>query len=119
MTFAAFLTAKLFTSEAMSWRFVQFRLPLIEDLLLSIQHKESQKTQEYVTKNMQMMVSRLDELQAQVLHLDILGEGLSSLAGVKRVSPVVKEASAEGGSFIPASMTTSDRGSKSNRWHAI
>ena len=107
MTFAAFLTAVFFTSAAMSWLSVQFRLPLIEDLLVSIQHKESQKTQEYVTNNMQMMASRLGELQAQVLHLDTLGERLSGLAGVKRV-PVAKETPAEGGPFIPAPMTASE-----------
>ena len=108
MTFAAFLMAVFFTSAAMSWLSVQFRLPLIEDLLVSIQHKESQKTQEYVTNNMQMMASRLGELQAQVLHLDTLGDRLSGLAGVKRAPPVVKEAPAEGGPFIPAPMTTSE-----------
>ena len=105
MVLAAFLTAVFFTSAAMSWASVQFRLPLIEDLLTTIQRKESQKTQEYVTNNMQMMASRLGELQAQVLQLDTLGDRLSGLAGVKR-APVVKETPAEGGPFIPAPMTT-------------
>jgi hypothetical protein len=55
-------------------------------LLASIQYKESRKTQDYVTNNMQMMATRLGELQAQVLQLDTLGDRLSSLAGIKRES---------------------------------
>jgi hypothetical protein len=75
-----------FTSAAFSWLSVHLRLPVIENLLASIQYKESRKTQDYVTNNMQMMATRLGELQAQVLQLDTLGDRLSSLAGIKRES---------------------------------
>lgn len=103
MTLAAFLTVVFLTSAAFSWLSVHFRLPLIEDLLTSIQHKESLKTREYVTNNLQMMASRLGELQAQMLQLDNLGDRLSGLAGVKP-KPVANEKPGQGGPFIPAPM---------------
>ena len=103
MTLAAFLAVVFITSAAFSWLSVQFRLPLIEDLLTSIQHKESLKTREYVTNNLQMMASRLGELQAQMLQLDNLGERLSGLAGVKP-KVVASEKPGEVGPFVPAPM---------------
>ena len=103
MTLAAFVTAVFLTSAVFSWLSVHFRLPLIEDLLTSIQHKESQKTREYVSNNLEMMASRLGELQAQMLQLDHLGDRLSGMAGVKP-KPVINEKLAAGGPFVPAPM---------------
>ena len=107
MVLATFLLAVFFTSAAFSWLSVHLRLPVIENLLASIQYKESQKTQEYVTNNMQMMATRLGELQAQVLQLDSLGDRLSNVAGIKRESAKA-EKSGQGGPFIPAPMTAGE-----------
>ena len=107
MVFAGFLLAVFFTSAAFSWLSVHLRLPVIENLLASIQYKESQKTQDYVTNNMQMLATRLGELQAQVLQLDSLGDRLSNVAGIKRESVKV-ERPGQGGPFIPAPMTAGE-----------
>lgn len=107
MALAGFLTVVFFTSAAFSWLSVHLRLPVVENLLASIQYKESQKTQDYVTNNMQMMAARLGELQAQVLQLDTLGDRLSGLAGVKRES-LARTKPGQGGPFVPASMTAGE-----------
>lgn len=107
MAFTGFLTAVFFTSAAFSWLSVHLRLPVVENLLASIQYKESQKTQDYVTNNMQMMAARLGELQAQVLQLDTLGDRLSGLAGVKRES-LARTKPGQGGPFVPAPMTAGE-----------
>ena len=104
MTLAAFLTAVFLTSAAFSWLSVHFRLPLIEDLLTSIQHEESLKTHEYVSNNLEMMASRIGQLQAQMLQLNSLGARLSGLAGVKPKQVLTSEKLAAGGPFIPAPM---------------
>ncbi|MEN9481922.1 MAG: hypothetical protein RLZZ298_3317 [Pseudomonadota bacterium] len=104
---AAFLSAVFFTSVAFSWLSVHLRLPVVEKVLTAIQDKESQKTQDYVTNNMQMMASRLGELQARVLQLDTLGDRLSTVAGVKR-EMVNREKPGQGGPFVAAPMTAGE-----------
>ncbi len=107
MVVATFLITVLFTSVAFSWLSVHFRLPVVENMLASIQSKESQKSQDYVTNNMQMMASRLGELQARVLQLDTLGDRLSGLAGVKR-DTANREKPGQGGPFVAAPMTSAE-----------
>jgi murein DD-endopeptidase MepM/ murein hydrolase activator NlpD len=107
MALVGFVAAVFFTSAVFSWLSVHFRLPVIEDLLTSIQQKESLKTREYVTNNLQMMASRLGELQAQMLQLDKLGERLSGIAGGKP-PPVAAEKAAAGGPFVPAPMSADE-----------
>ena len=64
---------------------------------------EGGRAQQYVSNKLQLMATRLGELQAQVLHLDSLGERLAGLAGVKREAPPVREKPAgQGGAFVPA-----------------
>jgi murein DD-endopeptidase MepM/ murein hydrolase activator NlpD len=94
------------TSAAFSWLSVHFRLPLVQDLVLSLQQRETQQTQEFVRSNLQLMATRLGELQAQVLQLDTLGERLSSIAGLKkegRKEPAPPEG--QGGPFIAAPLS--------------
>ncbi|MDD2743610.1 MAG: M23 family metallopeptidase [Rhodocyclaceae bacterium] len=107
MVLATFLAAVFLTSAAMSWLSVHLRFPVVEEALASMQNEESQKTQEYVANNIQMMAARLGELQAQVLQLDTLGDRLAGMAGIKRAS-VVKEIPAGGGPFLPAPMTANE-----------
>ncbi len=64
---------------------------------------EGSRAQQYVSNNLQLMATRLGELQAQVLHLDSLGERLAGLAGVKReAAPVREKPAGQGGAFVPA-----------------
>jgi len=97
MVAAVFVALVMTTSATFSWISVQFRLPLVQDLIASLLHHETQKTQEVVNNNLQLMATRLGELQAQVLQLDSLGERLSNLAGIKRESEGAKTEKPKGG----------------------
>ena len=107
MVVTAFLATVFFTSAAFSWLSVHLRLPIVEKMLVAVQYEESQKTQDYVTNNMQMMAARLGELQARVLQLDTLGERLSSVAGVKHET-TNRDKSGLGGPFVAAPMTAGE-----------
>ena len=62
------------TSALFSWLSVHWRLPVVEKLLVSMQQQESKKVESYVSNNLQLMATRLGELQAKVSQLDSLGE---------------------------------------------
>ena len=94
------------TSAAFSWLSVHWRLPLVEDLLLSLQAQESKKTQDYISNNLELMATRLGELQGRVLQLGSLGERVSGLSGIKR-EPVVSRAG-QGGPYLPAPMSAGE-----------
>ena len=67
------------------------------------QERETHRAQQYVNNNLQLMATRLGELQAQVLHLDTLGERLSAIAGIKREAPPVRGSHpGQGGAFVSA-----------------
>ena len=107
LTLAVFFVLVLSTSAAFSWLSVHFRLPLVENLMLSTQQQESQKIQDYVSANLQLMATRLGELQAKVLQLDSLGERVSGLAGDKPAARPNPLAGA-GGPYLPAPMTAGE-----------
>lgn len=100
-TLAVSLVLLFSTSALFSWLSVHWRLPVVENLLLSLQQQESKKTESYVSNNLQLMATRLGELQAKVLQLDSLGERVSGLAGRKlEVAPEIK--AGQGGPYLPA-----------------
>jgi murein DD-endopeptidase MepM/ murein hydrolase activator NlpD len=86
----------------MSWLSVRLRLPLVEDLLVKLQMQESQQTRHYLDNNLQLMATRLGELQGQVLQLDALGDRVSGLAGIKRERPLALGSGGKGGPYLPA-----------------
>ncbi len=98
-----FLALVFSTSALFSWLSVHLRLPLIEDLLVSLQLQETRKTRDYLDNNLQLMATRLGELQARVLQLDAMGDRVSGLAGIKRESEAVAVPGkpGQGGPFIP------------------
>jgi murein DD-endopeptidase MepM/ murein hydrolase activator NlpD len=102
----AFLALVLSTSALFSWLSVHLRLPLVEELMLSLQQQEEKKTRDHLDNNLQLMATRLGELQGKVLQLDSLGERISGLVGVKR--PPVNEVArrpGQGGPYIAAPMS--------------
>lgn len=105
---AVVLTLVFSTSAIFSWLSVHFRLPLVEDLMLSLQRQESQKSRDYVSNNLQLMATRLGELQAQVLQLDALSERVANLSGIKREAPAARAKAGQGGPYLPAPMTESE-----------
>lgn len=74
----------LLTGIAFSWLSIEFRFPLVRDLIGKLQQQENQKSQELLSNNLRLMATRVGELQAQVMQLDSLGERLSKIAGVSR-----------------------------------
>lgn len=107
LTFSA-LCLLLATAGLISWLSVHWRLPLVEDLLLSLQQREMKKTRDYLENNLQLMATRVGELQARVLQLGTLGERLSGVAGVKLEAPPVAGKAGQGGPFVPAPLTVDE-----------
>lgn len=103
-----FLILLFSTSAVFSWLSVHLRLPVVENLLVSMQEQENQKTQSYVSNNLQLMATRLGELQAKVLQLDSVGERVAGLAGVRREGVSVSVKGGEGGPYVPAPMTADE-----------
>lgn len=107
---AAFVLAALVlsTSFLFSWLSVHLRLPLVEDLMLSLQQQENKKVQDHLNNNLQLMATRLGELQGRVLQLDTLGDRVAGLAGVKRERPAEQVKPAQGGPYVAAPMVTDE-----------
>ena len=61
----------------------ELRLPFLEAALSSVHQQEMQRTQEFVRDNVSAIATKVGQIQAQILHLDSLGERLSSMAGIK------------------------------------
>lgn len=97
------------TSAAFSWLSVHLRLPLVQELVLSLQQRETQQTQEVVRNNLQLMATRVGELQAQVLQLDSLGDRISSLTGIKKEAPKSQEKTGgQGGPLIATPLSAGE-----------
>jgi murein DD-endopeptidase MepM/ murein hydrolase activator NlpD len=94
----AFLTSFLF-----SWVGVRFNLPFAERLVASVQHAQTQKTQEFVRDNLNTMAVKLGEMQAQLLRLDSLGERVSALAGIKAPEKISDGKGGQGGPLVVSS----------------
>lgn len=110
LVLAVFLALVLSTSVLFSWLSVHWRLPIVENLVLSLQHQESRRIQDYVSNNMQLMATRLGELQGKVLQLDSLSERISGLAGEKpgRSPEKTIAKDGQGGPFLPERMTAGE-----------
>jgi len=104
-TLFVFLALVFSTSALFSWLSVHLRLPLVEELMLSLQQQEAKKTRDHLDNNLQLMATRLGELQGKVLQLDSLGERISGLVGVKR--PPVDDGArpGQGGPYLAAPMS--------------
>lgn len=55
------------------------RLPILQDLLRSVNAEQSQKSVEYL----KTLAVKLGEMQAQLIHLDSMGERLARTAGIR------------------------------------
>lgn len=110
LVLAVFVTLVLSTALLFSWLSVHWRLPIVENFVLSLQQQESRRIQDYVSNNLQLMATRLGELQGKVLQLDSLGQRISGLAGDKpaKVSDKVSDKDGQGGPFLPEPMTAGE-----------
>ncbi|MGE0874751.1 MAG: M23 family metallopeptidase [Burkholderiales bacterium] len=62
---------------------VEFRVPLLQDMVTAAKPAESDRGREFVQQNLNAMAVKLGEMQAQLTRLDALGERLSALAGFR------------------------------------
>jgi len=88
LAFAVFMALLLFSlTLALFWITVrhatEFKLPLLDSLVLSAQEAQRRKTEEFLRENLNAMAVKLGQMQAQLMRLDALGERLSTLAGLK------------------------------------
>ena len=77
----------------------EFKLPLLDSLVLSAQEAQRRKTEEFLRENLNAMAVKLGQMQAQLMRLDALGERLSTLAGLKPGEFRFTEAPGRGGAL--------------------
>lgn len=109
----AFIFIVFSTSALFSWVSVHMRLPLVEDFVLSLYRSESGKAQEVVNNNLQVMATRLGELQARVLQLNELGDRLNGLVGSKKEAgragaDAAGKLPGQGGAYVPAPLSPAE-----------
>ncbi|MCK6389448.1 MAG: M23 family metallopeptidase [Azonexus sp.] len=103
------VTVILLAAFLVSWLSMHFRLPVAEDLVHAIQQEESRQASEHVANNLQLMATRLGELQGRLLQLDNLGSRVSDLAGIKQRKPAAPvSAPGQGGPYLPAPMSSDE-----------
>ncbi len=61
----------------------EIRMPFLQNMLRSLNAAESERSKEFVRQNLNAMAVKLGQMQAQLAHLDSLGERLAVLSGVK------------------------------------
>jgi murein DD-endopeptidase MepM/ murein hydrolase activator NlpD len=87
------------------------KLPLLQDILMSLQQEEKQKSSDFIRENLNAMAVKVGQMQAQLMRLDALGERLSALSGIKPTEFRFNELPGRGGavSSIPSvEMSTAD-----------
>jgi murein DD-endopeptidase MepM/ murein hydrolase activator NlpD len=107
LTALAVLFALMFLMSALfSWLSVQFRLPFLEHLVISVHKSEAQRSDAYLRDNLNVMAAKLGQMQAQLLRLDSLSERVSSLSGIKPPERPVELRSGQGGPLLLAQPQT-------------
>ncbi len=78
--------------------------PLLNDLILSAQQEQNEKSENYLRENLSALASKLGQMQAQLLRLDTLGERLAKTAGFKPQEFMFDQPPGRGGavSTLPA-----------------
>jgi len=105
---AVFFVLVFLSSAFFSFISLHFRLPIVENILLSVQQQETRQTRDYITNNLNLMATRLGELQGRLLQLDTLGDRVSDLAGIKPKAADVAEKPGQGGPFLPAPLSATE-----------
>ena len=61
----------------------ELHVPFLQDVVIGAQAAENRKTEDLVRDNLKAIANKVGQLQAQMLHLDTVGERLSTVAGIK------------------------------------
>lgn len=101
-TFVVLLALMFGTSAFFSWLSVQFRLPFLEHMVLSVHKQHAERNEAYIRDNLDALAARLGQIQAQLLRLDSLSERVSSLAGLKPEERPLDLRAGQGGPLLLA-----------------
>lgn len=71
--------------------------PMLRAVLVNPQEERHQKIQTHLQDNLNIMASKLGQMQAQLLRLDALGERLAESSGIKSPGFLFKESPGQGG----------------------
>lgn len=105
---ALIVALALFLSYVTVRHAADIRLPVLADLLRSINLEEAERSREVVRENINAMAVRLGQMQAQLIRLDSLGERLAAMAGLK-YQPSSGERDGRGGPLVnPAALSPTD-----------
>ena len=77
----------------------QTRNPIVYSFLSAAVQEEAARTQAYLRDNLDVMATRLGEMQAQILRLDTLGDRVARLAGFKPQEFMLEQAPGRGGAL--------------------
>ena len=72
-------------------------MPVLRAVLVSPQEERHQKVQTHLQDNLNVMASKLGQMQAQLLRLDALGERLAESSGIKSRDFLFNEVPGQGG----------------------
>jgi murein DD-endopeptidase MepM/ murein hydrolase activator NlpD len=61
----------------------EFRIPLLSDLISFVARDEMERKDQFVRDNVTALAIKLGEVQAQLLRLDVIGERVSKVAGIR------------------------------------
>lgn len=118
LSLAALFISVILLSSVFSYLTVrhaaEVRLPFLQDMLRTMKAEESQRSQDFVRENLNVMAVKLGEMQAQLFRLDTIGERLAGIAGIrlqelKAIEPkaaLAASADGRGGPLLRASDMT-------------
>ena len=95
-----FIFLSFTTSFLFSWVGVRFNMPFAAELVASVQEIHNRKSEKYIRDNITSMAIKLGEMQAQLMHLDLLGDRISKLSGVTPQKNDANRKAGQGGPLI-------------------
>jgi murein DD-endopeptidase MepM/ murein hydrolase activator NlpD len=87
----------------------ELKIPVVSDLIAFITRAERERKEQFVRDNVASLANKLGEVQAQLLRLDVLGERVSKVAGIRPEEFKFRDLAGRGG-MLPGSdsMTLQD-----------
>lgn len=82
------------------------KIPFLHEAIAYVQQEEHKKAEDFVRDNIKAIATKVGQLQAQMLHLDSLGERLSAVAGVKPsdLNSLTTKGGGQGGPVVTSSL---------------
>lgn len=85
--FTLFMTAVVLVATMLYYLTLRsaanLNLPFVQDIVMEATRDKTRRQDQYVKENLNLMATRLGEMQAQVMRLDALGERVQGLAGIR------------------------------------